>query len=91
MNSTNFKQIGQIVKNVGQRARLADPLSLMMDIDAVNDICPLDFDRMLKDLASNNTQHVDHDIVGITANFDRSNKVLLNEWRPRYGLPKGEA
>ena len=91
MDSTNFKQIGQIVKNVGQRARLADPLSLMMDIDAVNDICPLDFDRMLKDLASNNTQHVDHDIVCITANFDRSNKVLLNEWRPRYGLSKGRA
>jgi len=89
MDTTNFRRIGQIVKNVGQRARLTDPLSLMMDIDAVNQIYPLDFDRMLKDLASDNTQHVDHDIVGITANFDRSKKVLLNEWQPRYGLPKG--
>ena len=91
MDTTNFRRIGQIVKNVRQRARLTDPLSLMMDIDAVNKIYPLDFDRMLKDLASDNTQHVDHDIVGITANFDRSKKVLLNEWQPRYGLPKGEA
>ena len=89
MDTTNFRQIGQIVKNVGQRARVADPLSLMMDIDAVNDIYPLDFDRMLKDLASNNARHVDHDIAGITANFDRSKKVLLNEWQPRYRLPKG--
>lgn len=61
-----------------------DRLSLVMDLDAVNDINPLDLEAMVKDLDS---IHVAHDVFGIVKNLDRKNKTLLNGWTPRFTLP----
>lgn len=61
-----------------------DSLSLAMDIDAVNDINPMNLEAMAKNL---NSIHVAHDVLGIILNFDRKNKTLMNDWTPRYSLP----
>ncbi len=60
-----------------------DRLSLIMDIDCVNEIIPLDLKAMIEDLDS---EHVAHDVFGIAQNFDRETKTLVNGWTPRFTL-----
>ena len=55
--------------------------SLAMDIDAVNDINPLNLEAMLNDLDG---PHTAHDVFGIAANFDRKTLTLQNGWTPRF-------
>tara|TARA_Y100000593_G_scaffold93846_1_gene190271 strand:- start:43 stop:291 length:249 start_codon:yes stop_codon:yes gene_type:complete len=80
----NLSTIAQIAAHFDGKTGF-DRLSLVMDIDAVNDIHPLNLEAMVKDLDS---AHVAHDVLGIAKNFDRSTKTLVNGWTPRFTLPQ---
>jgi len=81
----NLTIISRIAKHFDGQIVGSDRLSLVMDIDAVNDINPLNLEAMVKDLDS---LHVAHDVFGIANNFDRKTKTLVNGWTPRFTLPQ---
>lgn len=59
-----------------------DKLSVMMDIEYVNEVNPLRLNELL--LAPEGD--FSHDMFGIREHFDRQNKRLLNCFAPRYSL-----
>ena len=77
----NLDTIFKIARHFDGKIAGCDRLSLAMDIDAVNDINPLNLEAMLNDLDG---PHTAHDVYGIAANFDRQSKTLHNGWTPRF-------
>lgn len=77
----NLNTIFKIAEHFDGKIAGCDRLSLAMDIDAVNDINPLNLEAMLNDLDG---PHTAHDVFGIAANFDRQSKTLQNGWTPRF-------
>tara|TARA_R110000824_G_scaffold286048_6_gene474197 strand:+ start:1395 stop:1715 length:321 start_codon:yes stop_codon:yes gene_type:complete len=82
---SNLSTIAKIAARFDGQIIGCDRLSLVMDIDAVNDINPLNLEAMVNDLDS---LHVAHDVLGIAKNFDRKTKTLVNGWTPRFTLPQ---
>jgi hypothetical protein len=61
-----------------------DKLSVMMDLEYVDAIIPLDFDRLLAFDEGN----FGHDINGIYQNFNRATKEMENCFCPRSAKPE---
>lgn len=59
-----------------------DRLSLIMDIEGTNDVCPLDLDA----LHNADRGNFLHDITGIYKHFNRVTLKLDNGFVPRYAL-----
>ena len=57
-----------------------DKLSMMMDISAADEDCPL----KLQELLDADYENFVHDITGIRANINRQTKKLENCFLPRY-------
>ncbi len=55
-------------------------LALVMDLDYVHEVCPLDLDGLLQAAPLDFT----HDIAGIYRHFDRGTKRLQDCFVPRY-------
>ncbi len=81
---SNLSTIAQIAAHFDGKTGF-DRLSLILDINCVNEINPLDLDAMLKNLDS---AHVAHDVLGIAKNLDRSTKTLVDGWTPRFTIPQ---
>ena len=81
---SNLSTIAKIAAHFDGQINGFDRMDLVMDIDAVNDINPLNLEAMVNDLDS---LHVAHDVLGIAKNFDRKTKTLVNGWTPRFTLP----
>lgn len=62
----------------------AQKIDLFMDLDYVNDVCPLDFDRLL----AFDDENFAHDITGIYKHFDRATKTLKDCFVPRCSKPE---
>jgi len=62
------------------KANYKDKLSLMMDIDATNENCPL----KLQELLEAKDADFYHDIIGIHNNLNRQTKKLENCFLPRF-------
>ena len=60
-------------------------LSAMMDLDYINDIIPLDFDRLQN--CDNNTFL--HDVIGIRNNWNRQTKQMDNCFLPKCAKGQG--
>jgi len=54
-------------------------IDIVMDLEFVNDICPLDLDLLIKF----NNSNFAHDIFGIWKHFDRATKTLKDGFMPR--------
>lgn len=57
-----------------------DKLSMMMDIDATNENCPL----KLQELLNADDFNFYHDLIGIGNNLNRKTKKLENCFLPRF-------
>ncbi len=73
--------VSKIVKRIRLTHGSLDPLSMMMDIEAVHSNgCPLD----LQGLLDADDFNFDHDIFGIINHIDRSTGKLDGHFVPRY-------
>lgn len=74
----------EIIKKITERAEksnllMFDKLSLMMDLDCINQLIGLDFQKLL----NANNFNFRHDIVGIQNNINRQKIKLENLFVPR--------
>ena len=70
-----------LILKIAKRADgLTDRLSLLMDIEAVHSVTPIN----LEALAEASPLDFSHDISGIVANIDRTTGELLNCFVPRF-------
>ena len=73
-----------LISQIADRARSTHPhlqkMSLVMDIDFVNQVNPL----RLKDLLEADEFNFWHDVYGIMQNFNRESKRLENCCLPRF-------
>lgn len=76
-----FEIIGKIIERADKMGLLMfDRLTLLMDIDNVNEKIPLSLEEMLNADNHNFT----HDIMGIQNNFNRRRMKLENCFLPRF-------
>jgi len=75
-----FIVIGKIVDRAVINEPTIDRLSLVMDLDFVNQSNPL----KLEDLLNADEGNFWHDISGINAHFNRQTKQLENSFLPRF-------
>jgi hypothetical protein len=59
-------------------------LDVLMDLEFVNDVCPLDFDKLL----AFDDQDFLHDLGGIYRHFNRETKTLEDGFNPRCSKPE---
>lgn len=60
-----------------------DKMSVFMDIDNVDLVCPLRLDEMAEE-AEARTFDFRHDVIGIWNHFDRDTKTLRDCFVPRF-------
>ena len=76
MNKQDYSNIKAILD---RGAGLYDRMSMMMDLEYVNDEIPLDFNKLLHFSEAD----FRHDIIGIYNNFSRNERKMLNLFVPR--------
>lgn len=89
MTKSDYKTCSKIAQRLFNLLRLANPpmtayrgdtvTDVILDLEYVNEVCPLDFDRLLTFDDGNFL----HDMSGIYRHFDRQTKQLTDCFSPR--------
>ncbi len=72
------------IRHLANQGIRQDKLTTIMDLEYVNEICPLDFDILL----AFDDGNFGHDINGIYKHFDRQTKTLNDCFSPRCSKPE---